>query len=104
MGISELPRKVIHRNRKNDNETFYIGDVIKEVVSDQLDTVQGDYRNVLQLIKRKDDGGYDIRLGYYVKDSGKPESEYHWGSQTTFQADMEIFNDLLKKAQENKIL
>ena len=103
MAISKLPRKVYHGYRKNKKEKILIGEVIDEVFIDQKSTRQGDYRKMLQLIKRTD-GGNEIRLGYYVKDTDKPEKEYHWGSQTTFQIRVKDFNKLLKKAKQKGIL
>jgi len=103
MGISKLPRKVYHEFRKKKGENFYFGEVIDEVFIDQKVTMQGDYRKMLQLIRKKD-GTKEIRLGYYVKDTGKPAKEYHWGSQTTFQMPIEEFEKLLLKAKKKRIL
>ena len=103
MAISKLPRKVFHKYRKKKGKKFLFGEVIDEVYLDQKSTRQGDYRKMLQLIV-KPDGTKEIRLCYYVKDSGKPESEYHWGSQTTFQIGVEGFEKLLNKAKKKGIL
>jgi len=103
MTISKLPRNVYHEFRKNKGKKFLFGEVIDEVFIDQKSTRQGDYRKMLQLIKRTD-GRKEIRLCYYVKDSGKPEKDYHWGSQTTFQLGIKDFKRLLKKAKRKRIL
>ena len=103
MAISKLPRKVYHEYRKNKGKKFLFGEVTDEVFIEQKGTRQGDYRKTLQLIKRTD-GKKEIRLGYYVKDSNKPEKEYHWGSQTTFQLSIKDFKKLLKKAELEGIL
>jgi len=66
--------------------------------------IGGDYRKVLQLLKKKDDGTELIRLGYYVKNKGRPEVEYHWGSQTTFIATKQTFEKLIEEAKNEGIL
>lgn len=100
--ISKLPRKIHHKHRKTGKK-FLFGKVTDEVFIDQKNTSQGDYRKMLQLIKRKN-GKKEIRLGYYVKDSGKPEKDFHWGSQTTFQLGIDEFKKLLRKAEKRGIL
>ena len=102
MAISQLPRKVYHKYRKQKGKKFLFGEVIDEVFIDQKSTRQGDYRKMLQLIKRTD-GKKEIRLCYYVKDSDKPEKDYHWGSQTTFQVRVDDFKKLLNKAKTKGI-
>lgn len=103
MAISKLPRKIYHKYRKDKGKKFLFGEVIDEVFIDQKSTKQGDYRKMIQLI-RKTNGTKEIRLCYYVKDGGKPEKEYHWGSQTTFQIGIEKFEKLLNKAKKKGII
>ena len=103
MAITPLPRNVYNELRKDKKKKFLFGKVIKEVYVDQEGTSQGDYRKMLQLIKRTN-GENEIRLGYYVKDIGKPEKDFHWGSQTTFQLGVRDFKKLLRMARKEGIL
>lgn len=103
MTILKLPRKVYqkHRTRK---EKFFFGTVIDEVYINQRSKAQrADYKKMLQLIE-KADKSREIRLCYYVKDSGRSEKDYRWGSQTTFQIDVKNFKKLLSKAKQKGIL
>ena len=104
MAITKLPRKVRYELRQNKGNHFFLGEVIQEVSVDEINTIQnGDYRHVMQLIQREDDT-YDIRMGYYVKNNDASDSEYRWGSQTTFHAPVEIFMKLLDKAKQEKLI
>jgi len=103
MAIKKLPRKVYQKFRTRKGR-FFFGTIIKEVSINQRSKTQGDYKKMLQLIKKARGGAEVIRLGYYVKDKGKPEKDYHWGSQTTFQLDVKNFKKLLSKAKQKGIL
>lgn len=103
MTISKLPRKVYQKYRTRKGK-FFFGTVIDEVyINQRSKTQQGDYKKMLQLIE-KSDKSKEIRLCYYVKDSGRSEKDYRWGSQTTFQMDVKNFKKLLSKARRKGIL
>ena len=68
-----------------------------------MGTQEGDFRKLIQLIEW-DDGGVDVRFGYYVKDTGKDEKAWQWGSQTTFSLPLKLARELIGKAEELGIL
>ena len=95
MGIKQTPKEASWLER--DKKTKTKAEVIKEVYVDEIYN-WGDYRKVLQLLKKKD--GTDlIRLGYYVKNKGSSEGKYHWGSQTAFVATKQTFEKLIEEAK-----
>jgi len=101
MGIKPTPKEAFWPERNKKTRTK--AEVIKEVYVDETYD-WGDYKKVLQLLKKKDDGTELIRLGYYVKNKGSSEVEYHWGSQTTFIATKQTFEKLIEKAKNDGIL
>lgn len=100
---SPKKRLVFNKNRKT-GEKFAIGEIVKEVAVEELNTrrQKADYKKVLQLIKGTD-GKYLVRLGYYLRDSNS-NAPYRWGSQTTFQLPLPLFQKLLVKAQKDGII
>ena len=67
----------------------------------------GDYLFVIQKIKYEklpdpEKKNPWIRFGYYRKEHD--EEEYRWGSQTTFHADKETTEKIIKKAIDKGIL
>jgi len=101
MGIKQPPKNASWLERDKKTRTKAV--VIKQICVDETYD-WGDYKKVLQLLKKKDDGTDLIRLGYYVKDKGSSDADYHWGSQTTFIATKRTFEKLIEKAKNDGML
>ena len=101
MGIRPLPRNVTWKER--DGKTIVEGKVIAEATVDDS-YEHGDFRRVLQIIRKKGEDTDTIRIGYYVKDKGASEDKWHWGSQTTFMTSKASFEKLIEKAKKRGII
>jgi hypothetical protein len=53
-----------------------------------------DYYKVAQLLQWENNG-FSIRFGYYLKPKGAKETDWIWGSQTTFIIDLESVKPLM---------
>lgn len=101
MTIKPLPRPVNYEGRATKKNLK--GFVTKEVYYNQLNTKEGDFRKVIQLVVWSN-GKKEVRFGYYVKDSDKDEKDWRWGSQTTFTLPLEKAKILIEKAKKEGIL
>lgn len=101
MAIKPIPRNVkwTERNKKDK----LTGKVIKEVQETE-NYSWGDFCRVIQVIRKDGEAEDLIRLGYYVKNAGFPDSKYMWGSQTTFITKRSTFDKLLQKAKKEGLL
>lgn len=101
MAITQIPRDVKWKERKGNIK--FKGSVIKEVQETES-YPEGDFCRVLQVIRKEGEQEDLIRFGYYVKDQGAPETEYMWGSQTTFISKRSTFDKLMEKAKMKGLL
>lgn len=97
MAITPIPRPVYFKERIEGNKTE--GTVVKEV--QEIESYPwGDFCRVIQIIRKNGEPEDLIRFGYYVKDNGSPDTEYTWGSQTTFISKRSTFDKLIEKAKK----
>lgn len=78
------------------------GTVLREEVVERKSTEHRDYHKIAQLLQWEN-GRFSIRLAYYLKPSGAKETDYRFGSQTTFIIDLasvKTLKDALTKLME----
>lgn len=78
------------------------GTVLREEVVECKTVEHRDYYKIAQLLQW-DDGRFSIRLAYYLKPSGAKDTDWRWGSQTTFIIDLasvKPLKDVLTKLME----
>jgi hypothetical protein len=71
-----------------------VGIVHRQELVENTSSEHRDYYKVAELLQWKDNG-FSIRLGYYLRPCGAKETDWTWGSQTTFIIDLESVKPLM---------
>lgn len=92
--IRKLPRIV--RFIERDGKTEFRGKVIDERYVDE-EYPWGDFRKLVQVIKKDTGGDKFVRFYYYKKDHGAPKKDFMPGAQMTLILPIEKAEELLIK-------
>lgn len=91
-GIRPLPRTM---HFKYPDGKHLRGKVVEEICHER-NYPHGEYLFVVQKCKIEGQMPYDVRFGYYRRETGK--KRWVWGSQTTFQSDKATVEKVIRKA------